>query len=113
RRERSSGTDVVRASGGRPWWASGGEAASDDRRRPAGDLGQPEGPHRHLDGAEVCQVCPICSFLRLVEGVRPEVVEHLTEAARHLTLAAKAVIDAQAESFGAPRDRLERIDVDG
>lgn len=102
----------MRATSGRPWWASGAETGADDRRRHADDPGQQDAPHRHLGGAEVCQVCPICSFLRLVEGVRPEVVEHLTEAARHLTLAAKAVIDAQAESF-APRDRLERIDVDG
>lgn len=103
---------MVRATSGRPWWASGAETGAHDRSGHAEDPGQEDAPHRHLGGAEVCQVCPICSFLRLVEGVRPEVVEHLTEAARHLTLAAKAVIDAQAESFGAPRD-LERIDVDG
>ncbi|MBW3576510.1 MAG: hypothetical protein KY462_01980 [Actinobacteria bacterium] len=94
-----------------PWWASG------DRRGdpPGGDPGQRRAgteppPHRHGDA---CQVCPICSFLRLVEGVRPDVVDHLTEAARHLTLAAKAVIDAQAEGFARRDDRLERIEVDG
>lgn len=52
-----------------------------------------------------CRVCPACSLLRAVGDVRPEVVSHLTEAARQLTLAAKAVMDAQAGAF----DRAEGL----
>lgn len=70
-------------------------------------------PHRHGPDAprEVCQVCPICAVLRTLEDVRPEMIEHLTEAARHLTLAAKAFVDAQAEGFDGD-EGLQRIDLD-
>ncbi len=68
----------------------------------------PPGPH---GSDEVCQVCPICAFLRVVGETRPEVVEHLVEATHHLTLAAKAVVDAHAEGF--ERDGgLEHIELD-
>jgi hypothetical protein len=94
----------------RPWWASdprvggdGGPGARDEH--PAG-ANRPQ----HGDGA-VCQVCPICAFLRVVKDARPEAMEHLLEAAHHLTLAAKSVVEAYAE--GADRsDRLERIPLD-
>lgn len=69
----------------------------------------PRADRRTRDG-EVCAVCPVCTLLRLLDEVRPEVVGHLTEAARHLALAAKAVIDAQAAGFDG--DRFERIDLD-
>lgn len=95
-----------------PWWASGDRRGDGPRDDPAGQRAAPTGPPPHRHG-EPCQICPICSFLRLVEGVRPDVVDHLTEAARHLTLAAKAVIDAQAEGFARRDDQLERIEVDG
>lgn len=101
----SDGTDSRRGdrAEGRPWWASG-----------EGDPTPPRGDHRHhADAApEVCAVCPVCSLLRLVGETRPEIIEHLTEAARHLTLAAKAVVDAQAEHLSRREDRFERIDLE-
>ena len=121
----------------RPWWASdvqdgaahGSDDPHDDDPRggdgpraaggwTGGDRGDPGEradrggvpPWPHADG-EVCQVCPICAFLRVVGETRPEVMEHLVEAAHHLTLAAKAVVDAHAEGF--ERDGgLERIELD-
>jgi hypothetical protein len=90
-----------------PWWAS---EPSEDARDDGRDEAQPRDVHGH--SADVCQICPICAALRVLEGSRPEVVEHLLEAARHLTLASKAVIDAYAEGF-ATAPGLERIPVDG
>lgn len=113
---------------GRPWWASEGpgpdDGAGDDagdedpRRGGAGRRGDGPGerdipPHQHRADAphDVCQVCPICAVLRALDDVRPEMVEHLTEAARHLTLAAKAFVDAQAAGFEGD-EGLQRIDLD-
>lgn len=100
---------------GRPWWASegpGGDGAGAGSARE--DASTTDGPtHRHRADAprDVCQVCPICAILRTVDDVRPELVEHLTEAARHLTLAAKAFVDAQAAGFEGD-EGLQRIDLD-
>jgi hypothetical protein len=38
------------------------------------------------DGAE-CNVCPVCALLRLVRHARPEVFEHLSDAAASFTAA--------------------------
>lgn len=67
--------------------------------------------HGHRAAVQACGVCPVCTVIRLVGEVRPEVVEHLAAATRHLTLAAKAVVDAQAARTGGG-ERLERIRLD-
>ena len=70
------------------------------------------GAQRHEPGSvDACRICPVCAVIRIVGDSRPELVEHLSEAARHLTLAAKVFVDAQAEALGG-RDRLERIEID-
>lgn len=102
---------------GRPWWASdpSGEGPADGPGDDDADPGPgPDAPpHRHRADAphDVCQVCPICAVLRTLDDVRPEMIEHLTEAARHLTLAAKAFVDAQAAGFDGD-EGLQRIDLD-
>lgn len=67
--------------------------------------------HRHGAIDAYCHVCPVCSLLRALDEVKPDVLVHLTEAARHITLAAKAVIDAQADRIGGEED-FESIVVD-
>lgn len=54
------------------------------------------GPGRRAAGERdaVCHGCPWCTFLRAVGEGRPEVVAHFGEAVRHLTLAARAMVDA-------------------
>lgn len=47
-----------------------------------------------------CRACPWCTLLRAVGESRPEVVEHLGEAVRHLTLAARAMVDAAEDRGG-------------
>lgn len=78
-------------------------------------FGSAEGPdaHRHGVADAWCHVCPVCSLLRALEDVRPDVLVHLGEAARHLSMAAKAVVDAQAgRAQAAAPDDFETIPVD-
>ncbi len=61
-------------------------------------------PH---DRDQTCRACPWCIALRSLGDARPEVVEHLDEALRHVVAAARAWVDA-AESRG----QWERIPLD-
>lgn len=74
------------AERGRPWWAS----------EPA------------PSAVSTCGVCPLCTLLRVIGEAHPEVLAHLSEAVRHLSLAVKAVVDAQVAGTGP----LERIPVE-
>jgi hypothetical protein len=107
----------------RPWWSSGSgpdarvepgpAAGSDDDGHDEARAHADQPPHAHtppLAGGDVCQVCPICTALRLVGEVRPDLVVHLAEAARHLTLAAKTIVDAHATGYGGRG--LEHIPLD-
>lgn len=71
--------------------------------------------HEHAATDELCEVCPVCAGLRALERSRPELVEHLTEALRHLTLAARSLVDAHGDERSRRTDDggLERIDLDG
>ncbi len=61
---------------------------------------------------EECQICPICTMLRVMSTSRPEVLGHLLEASRALTAALQALL-ADPEHAGPPAsDRLRRIDLD-
>lgn len=56
---------------------------------------------------QTCRACPWCIAMRSLGDVRPDVVDHLDEALRHLVAAARAWVDA-AESRGA----WEHIELD-
>ena len=60
------------------------------------------GTHR----PELCGVCPLCTLARTLEDTRPELMGHLTEAARHLAAAARALLET-------PPDRPEGVAHDG
>lgn len=66
---------------------------------PDGGSGQEPGGDAHQ--VDACGVCPICVGLRALGGSRPELVGHLAEAARQLTLAVRSVVDAAAARDGA------------
>lgn len=67
-----------------------------------------EGVAPHADG-EVCDACPVCLGLRALRQARPDVITHLSDAAHHVSLALRALADAQA---GDDTDGLEKIDLD-
>lgn len=101
-----------------PWWASGADtdALGDEDPLEAHRAGRHDhhdrsGRHQPGGGVDACSVCPICAGIRILGEVRPELVTHLSEAARHLTLAARAFLDAQADVLRRD-DGLERIDLD-
>lgn len=71
------------------------------RRGRAGDrTGAGQGRQGQRPHDPACRGCPWCTLLRAVGDSRPEVVEHLGEAMRHLTLAARAVLEATEERGG-------------
>jgi hypothetical protein len=77
---------------------------------------EPGGPTPHR--IDACGVCPICVGLRALGDVRPELAGHLAEAARHLALAVRTIVDAAVPTDVDPRrdrhdDPLTRIDLDG
>lgn len=54
-----------------------------------------------------CRACPWCIAMRSLGDVRPEVVDHLDEAVRHLVAAARAWIEA-----ADARGQWQRIPLD-
>jgi hypothetical protein len=55
--------------------------------------------HEH---SETCAYCPICATIAVVRNTRPEVVEHLANAARELILAAGMMLEEAGEIIGQP-----------
>lgn len=77
----------------------------------------PVAPDGHA--ASNCEWCPICQFLSVLRGERPEVTERVAEAGTALVSAFRALLDAaapeagtQAPAPGEPRPRVQRIDLD-
>jgi len=111
--------------------AAGPEAERDpsprtgDEDAPTAEQG-PQDPLAHRP--ELCGVCPLCTLARALEDTRPELMGHLTEAARHLAAAARALLetppgapegathDGPAEDRtpgGSRRGAVQRIALDG
>jgi hypothetical protein len=75
--------------------------------REAGSSGPP--PH----SPDVCGVCPICIGLRTLAEARPELMGHLAEAARHVALAARSLMERpERPEGGGGGEPLEHIDLD-
>jgi hypothetical protein len=68
-------------------WAQGWADGWAERHR-----GEASGPHL----AAECQWCPLCQFVAVLRGERPEVTERLTEAGTALLAAVRAVAEAAA-----------------
>lgn len=120
-----------RARGDRPWHEAteprpedvpGSDRGAGEPREPGPDLGSDgAGPARdaaaHLD---VCGVCPICVGLRALGTHHPELVGHLSEAARHLAAAVRTFVEApeprtsgtEGGTTARADDGLTRIDLD-
>jgi hypothetical protein len=88
-----------------------GTAGTDDATGIGGAAGAGHGP-------DVCGACPICLALRSLGESRPQLLEHLTEAARHLAAAVRSVVEEPPRGRGddarrgGGADPFERIDLD-
>jgi len=70
-----------------------------------------------------CQWCPLCQFMAVVRGERPELTDRLVEAGTSLVTALRTLLDAagaggQASSSGSAsasqeKPRVQRIDLGG
>lgn len=66
-------------------------------------------PSSHADA--ICGVCPICVLARTLGDTHPELLGHLTEAARHLAAAARTMLDPSTPPDPGP-EGVQRIDLD-
>lgn len=63
-------------------------------------------------GSADCTLCPVCQLISAARGTRPEVVEHLANAAGSLVAALSAFVDAHEHSWAARRSApVEHIDI--
>ena len=72
------------------------------------------GTAEHLStGSTECRLCPVCQLIAAVRGSRPDLVEHLSDAAGSLIAALRAAVDAHEREWSARRSTgIEHIDVD-
>jgi len=87
------------------------EAVQDWAKRSAGSGASSVG-ERIATGSAECQLCPVCQLIGLVRATRPEVAEHLAEAAASLLAAVRAAVVAHEREWSARRAApVERIDI--
>lgn len=74
---------------------------------------EPAGGAEH---AAVCDWCPLCQFVAVLRGDRPEVTERVAAAGTAVTAALRAVLDAATEGPHSPstenEPRVHKIDLD-
>ena len=73
--------------------------------------------HDDSHAAAVCDWCPVCQFMAVLRGERPEVTERVAEAGAAVASALRAVLDAAAGSRAGTEpeepkpSRVQRIDL--
>lgn len=92
--------------------APGGAGSAEETagERPAGErrAEDPGAVHR----PELCGVCPLCTLARSLEDTRPELLEHLTEAVRHLAAAARTFLEPPTGAPDGGTQGVQHIDLD-
>ncbi len=67
-----------------------------------------------VGSASECKVCPVCQAIAMVNGLKPEVLGHLTEAGTQLLAALRAATDRAATDRAATdRAATDRAATDG
>jgi hypothetical protein len=80
--------------------------------RRAGADAPAEGSASHEAGASPeCAACPVCQGLRLLRGSRPDLFEHLSDAAGSLAMAMRDLLGDAAAPRRPARSTVERIDL--
>ncbi|HYI43877.1 MAG TPA: hypothetical protein VE174_00245 [Actinomycetota bacterium] len=62
---------------------------------------------RHEHSSD-CAYCPICATINVVRNTKPEVLEHMTSAARELILAFGLLLEEAGEMIGAAEKQQSR-----
>ncbi|MDT4937531.1 MAG: hypothetical protein QOG80_1202 [Pseudonocardiales bacterium] len=57
-----------------------------------------------------CQWCPLCQFVAVLRGERPEVTERITEAGAAFATALRSALDAAANAAPSGQHRAERAE---
>lgn len=69
------------------------------------------------EGAATCEWCPLCQFVAVLRGERPDVTERVAEAGTAVASAIRGLLDVAMSSRPGASDaqsgpRVERIDLD-
>lgn len=91
-------------------WAAKGRAAASTLAEGL------EGAAEGVGHSPECSVCPICQGIRVLRGARPEVVEHLSDAAMSFLSALSALVSSEpgpADKAPPRREQVQHIDVTG
>lgn len=70
------------------------------------------GGHDH-EHASDCAYCPICSVIAVVRNTKPEVLEHLANAARELIVAAGMLLEEAENVVGRTDETVGKSRKDG
>jgi hypothetical protein len=90
-------------------WAAKGRTAAKDLAEAHGESASAGAGH-----SPECAICPVCQGIRLLRGARPEVVEHLSDAATSFLAALAALLPAEeAGPARREREKAQHIDVFG
>jgi hypothetical protein len=86
------------------------EAVQEWAKRTAG-AGENVGEHI-ATGSPECQLCPVCQLIRMLGSGRPEIVQHLADAAGSVLAAVRAAMDAHEREWSSRKSSgVERIDI--
>ena len=96
RRPRDDRADMPGATGPGPTGPGSADERSGAATAEPGSTQDTGSLHR----PEVCGICPLCTLARSLEDTRPELLEHLTEAVRHLAAAARTLLEPPAGAAG-------------
>lgn len=72
-----------------------------------------EMPEHLATGAAECHFCPLCKVIAGLRDSRPDLLEHLADAAGSLLAALRTAVDAHEREWSArPATGVEHIDID-
>ncbi|UER54615.1 hypothetical protein HJG43_08770 [Kineosporiaceae bacterium SCSIO 59966] len=91
------------------WSASAGEGAGER----AGERAGPDGQHEHTATPAACRVCPLCQAIAVVQSLRPQTLQHLSDAAASLAAAVADVVAATRAATTDPAGRAATTDPAG
>ena len=63
------------------------------------------------NGSADCRLCPVCQLIGLLRQARPEIVEHLDDAAGSLLAALRLALDGIDGARAGRAAAFERIDI--